>query len=58
MHALTIVNTRRGRHSWRARCSCGWKSWGYPTESAAELAADDHQRRERLKAIAGEPDQT
>jgi hypothetical protein len=50
-HLIRIINTRRGRYPWRARCSCGWRSWGYSTESAAELAADDHQRRERMKAI-------
>lgn len=31
-----------GRYPWRPSCSCGWTSWGYVAEHAAQGLADAH----------------
>lgn len=32
-----------GRYPFRPTCPCGWESWGYLTEQAAQNVADDHK---------------
>ena len=37
------VTLSGGRYPHRPTCSCGWVTWGYLTQQAAQDVADDHK---------------
>lgn len=36
------------RYPHKAVCTCGWTSWGYLTEHAAEIVAEGHRNESEL----------
>lgn len=46
-----IVTEAGGRYPWKPSCTCGWSTWGYVAEHAAQLVADSHV----LEAELAEP---
>lgn len=49
-HAPRVVYESRDCHGypWRAACDCGWRSWGYVAEHAAQQLADAHERGDAM----------
>lgn len=38
-----VVTFAGGRYPHRPTCSCGWATWGYLTNEAAQNVADGHK---------------
>lgn len=52
-HHVAVTFTG-GRYPHVPSCSCGWRTWGFLTNHAAQVVADDHKEfRMRLHACAG-----
>lgn len=41
-HVVAVAFTG-GRYPHHPACSCGWVTWGYLTDGAAQQVADDHK---------------
>lgn len=39
----TAITDKGGRYPYQPTCSCGWSTWGYLTEYAAQMMAQDHR---------------